>query len=800
MSRQSSRAVRGGLVLLGAAALAPAYAQDAPREATSALEEIIVTAQKREESLQSVPIAVTALDAAQIEKTYSRDIQDIETLVPNLIVDPILGNGTASISIRGMQLNDVEKSFDPAVAVYLDGIYLANTTGALLQMYDAEAVEVLRGPQGTLFGRNTIGGLLNIRRAKPTGEMGGKLALNVGRFNQIDARGVINFPSALDGRWSSKVSVVSQQGGGYFQNVSRNTDEGNTDFLGLSFTTLYQANDNLDFLLTLDYFDDNTPTRPVTALTAPGEVFCPVAGSPGCGQPKSNADYHRNPTTTLDQQAYVKTKAATLNTNWQLSDSQRIVSVTGWRDVDDGAVQEFDGTAGDVFSTERPTTSSQFSEELRLESDWNDRVRSTLGVYYFDSTYELNQKTFSPAFFGPPMALGGIAYSARNFTQDVTAYAAFGQVDWDLTDALTLSLGGRYSNEKKTGAGTEFLALNSAMAPLVTTVVPIISYGNQPSRPAYAGSYVDPVTGATVRQDGEATFSKFTPRVNLTYKINESKMVYATYSEGFRSGGFNGRASDPFTLGPYDPELVKSFEIGAKTQWLDNRVRLNIAAFTTDYTDKQEDVVFPDPVAVTVTVVQNASAATLKGGELEFLAVPTPGLTLGVNLGFLDASFDDWTVQGFPLPMGDLPNTAANLVDKSGFELRRAPKYTAGFNAQYEQPLPNERFLVYSLNYSYKDDYYIIANTVSANPTEPGKVDAYGLLDASISYETPSWRVSLWGKNLTQENYFVHVLDVGTLYASTPGPSTAAIPLPGLWTFGTMSAPRTYGVEFQFKF
>ena len=774
MSRQSSRAVRGGLVLLGAAALAPAYAQDAPREATSALEEIIVTAQKREESLQSVPIAVTALDAAQIEKTYSRDIQDIENLVPNLIVDPILGNGTASISIRGMQLNDVEKSFDPAVAVYLDGIYLANTTGALLQMYDAEAVEVLRGPQGTLFGRNTIGGLLNIRRAKPTGEMGGKLALNVGRFNQIDARGVINFPSALDGRWSSKVSVVSQQGGGYFQNVSRNTDEGNTDFLGLTFTTLYQANDNLDFLLTLDYFDDNTPTRPVTALTGPGELFCAIGG---CGQPKSNADYHRNPTTTLDQQAFVKTKAATLNATWQLSDTQRIVSVTGYRDVKDDAIQEFDGIAPVFFSTERPQTSKQFSEEMRLESDWNDSVRSTFGLYYFDGTYDLNQSTF---FFG---GLVGRPY----FKQDTQSLAAFGQVDWSINDAFTLSIGGRYNDEEKEACAINQNPANDAGPALLSTGSCGIA-SRSADNPM--NTYVDPVTGATVTQTGKKSWSKFTPRVNLAWKFDESKLAYITYSEGFRSGGFNGRAADAATLGPYDPEKVESFELGLKSQWLDNRLRLNLTAFTTDYTDKQEDVVFPDPNLVTVTLVQNAASATLRGAEIEMLAIPTEGLSVGLNIGILDASFDEWRVPSV-VPM-------QGLVDKSNFELRRAPDLTASLNLQYEQPLANNSFLVWGLNYSYKDDYYITANTVSANPDNPGLVEAYGLLDASVSYERNDWSVSLWGKNLTDEAYFLHVLDVGTNYSA--GVGGTPVPVPGLWTFGTISAPRTYGVEFRFKF
>jgi iron complex outermembrane recepter protein len=781
----SARLARAGLVLLGAGTMLPAVAQESGREAASALEEIIVTAQRREESAQDVPISLTALDAGQIEKSYARDIQDVENLVPNLIIDPTLGNGTASISIRGFQLNDVEKSFDPAVAVYLDGVYLANTTGALLQMYDAEAVEVLRGPQGTLFGRNTIGGLLNIRRAAPTGEFGGKVALNFGRFNQLDARAVLNFDALADGKFAHKLSVVRQDGGGYFNNVTRGEREGDTAFTGVTWSALFKPSENFDALLTLDLFDDESPTRPVTSLTQPGELFCQPPALPiGCGRAKTDAEYHRSPTTSLDQQAYVETKAATLNMTWQLSDSQRIVSVTGWREVEDDALQEFDGVAAPVFWTQRPQTSTQFSQELRLESDWMDgRVKSVAGLYYFENEYELNQRTFSPAFFGDPTAAMGIAFSARNFSQNVEAQAVFAQVDWNVTDSLILSLGGRYNQEDKSARGTEFLQINGV------GLVPQISYGDEPNRPAYVATFVDPVTGQTRRANGVADFSKFTPRVNLTWKWDAGKLAYATYSKGFRSGGFNGRASGPSTLGPYQPEEVETIEIGAKTQWLDNRLRFNAAIFDTDYQDKQEDVVFPDPIAVTVTLVQNASSASIRGAEFELLGIPTDGLTLGLNVGLLDAKYDNWRV----------PGIAGGIVDKSGFELRRAPEFTASFNAQYEQALGNGNFLVYGLNYSYKDDYYVIANTVQRTAAQDsGLVEAFGMLDASISYETESWSVSLWGKNLTEEDYFLHVLDVGTNYAA--GPGNSPVPVAGLWTFGTINPPRTYGVEFRFKF
>jgi iron complex outermembrane receptor protein len=770
-------------IAYGAAALAAVPEAKPAAEATS-LEEIIVQAQKRSESAQNVPIALTALDAAAIERSHSRDIQGVAQLAPNLIVDPILGNGTAAISIRGMQLNDVEKSFDPAVAVYLDGIYLANTTGALLQMFDAAEVEVLRGPQGTLFGRNTIGGLLNIRRAQPTGELGGKISLGYGRFDQFDGHFVLNFPSLWDGKIKTKITASRQSGGGYWTNVSKTLygkQEGDTSFTGLSLFTVFTPLDKLEFSLIVDLFDDHTPTRPVTSITGPLEVLGAFLG----GAPAGDDNYHGTTHTSLLQNAFLRTKAETLNTKWQATDTQRIVSVTGYRETEENAIEEFDGQTTTIpgvgelsfFNTQRPQKSHQFSEELRLESDWTSKLRSTIGLYYFDGAYWLRQLTF----------FGGGPFGAPYYKQLTKSEAAFGQVDWEFIDNLTLSLGGRYNHEKKDACAINY---NAASPNVVLNSFGTCNAGN------YLASYVDPVTGQTINQSGEQTWSKFTPRVNLTYRIDPAKIAYVTYSEGFRSGGFNGRSADPKTLGPYAPEKVKSVEIGTKTQWFDNRLRVNVSAFHTKYDNKQEDVVFPDPNLVTVTLVQNAASATLNGAEFEITAIPVQGFTAGLNVGVLDAKYDTWTV----------PGLSGGIVDKSGFKLRRAPKFTAALNLLYEQNLAGGDTVSYGANYSFKDDYYVNANTIGVydvTPTagfngNPGHVKSYGDLDLSVSYDAHSWKVTAWGKNMTNERHFMHVLDVGTNYNA--GPNNTPVPVAGLWTFGTLSPPRTYGAEVQFKF
>ena len=217
----------------------------AQREISTGIEEIVVTAQKREENLQDVPASVSAMDAAALEKAFARDLMDVAGISPNLIIDPVLGNGTAAISIRGMQMSDVEKSFDPAVAVYQDGIYLATSTGALLNVWDAERVEVLRGPQGTMFGRNTIGGLVHVIRAKPTGELGGKINFNISEDDQEDIKALINLPAMLNGTLATKISAMSISGGGYFNNPTRGTSEGDADVEAYSLSALWNPTENL---------------------------------------------------------------------------------------------------------------------------------------------------------------------------------------------------------------------------------------------------------------------------------------------------------------------------------------------------------------------------------------------------------------------------------------------------------------------------------------------------------------------------------------------------------------------------
>jgi iron complex outermembrane receptor protein len=274
---------------------------------------------------------MSAMDANAIEKSFSRTIDEITGMSPNLVINPILGNGTVGVSIRGMQHAEVEKSFDPAVAIYQDGIYLSSTTGALLNVWDAERVEVLRGPQGTLFGRNTIGGLVHVIRSKPTGEIGGKIVATIAEDSQEDFKALLNLPEI--GGVSLKLSAASSKGGAYIKNASRGTTDGENDLFMFTIDALWQPTDNFDLRVIYDNIDDDTPTRPVTALTPSGEAFGAFCGDNCAVGKESKALYTTY--TTQEQFAELHTDAWTIHANWQFHENHKLAFVFGDRDTDE---------------------------------------------------------------------------------------------------------------------------------------------------------------------------------------------------------------------------------------------------------------------------------------------------------------------------------------------------------------------------------------------------------------------------------------------------------------------------------
>ncbi|MEM7570473.1 MAG: TonB-dependent receptor, partial [Pseudomonadota bacterium] len=463
------------------------------------------------------------------------------------------------------------------------------------------------------------------------------------------------------------------------------------------------------------------------------------------------------------------------------------------RDTDENAVQDFDGTAVRAFDTIRPQQIDQFSAELRWHGDY-DNVQVVGGLYYFTSDYNINQQTF---VFGGEVA-------GTDYQQAADSYAVFAQVDWEVVDRLTLTLGGRYLYDKKeacggAGFGTPDNRNFDGFGG--------VSYGVCNDFRVANGNFSNDILDAegmvAAQADGSESWDRFTPRIALTYQLDNG-IIFASYSQGFRSGGFNGRGTNPSTLGPYDPELVKNYEAGFKSDWFDRRLIFNFTGFYTDYEDKQEDVVFPDPAGATVTVVQNAASATIWGLEAEFRALPMEGLSIGLNIGYLNSEYDEWLdqgpiiefVEGVPTPVEP---AQLGVIDRSDSLLRRAPEWTITADVNYEYQIDADRSLIFAADYSFKDDYSIVANTVTINDPNPGLIDAFGLLNASLSYQTERYKLSVFGRNLTNAAYFQHVLDAATTFGRTAD-SAAPVPTGGFFTFGTLNPPRTWGIQGEVRF
>ena len=729
-----------------------ASAKTAAAPQATGLEDIIVSARRREESIQSTPVAVTAISPTELANAAAPDIRDLVGRTPNLVIDPVnAGPSAAAISIRGISFEDIEKSFDPAVGVLIDGVYIGTNTGQLLDFFDFESVEVLRGPQGTLFGRNTTAGVINITRTRPTGELGVKARATIGDYGRRDFRTVVNAPKIAD-MLSLKGFWLHAQGDDYYDNQTLGKDYGGRRYDNFGATALLEVGD-FDLTATYEHVNERTEIdqaatsqtgKDLICLRIPlgGGAFLRPTGIPDVQCDRNTGDDLYTTFTNVPGIARNKGDNVTVNANYDFGDFV-LSSVTGWRTSNESVRQDFDSTSISFFDTLRVQSYRQFTQELRLAGNVTDTVDFVVGGFYFNSRYTLDQTTFFGAFFG-----GGRPFQGGNIVDHTSkSTALFADVQWKLTDALRLSVGGRYTWDKKR----------------MTNDISKID---------------NPSVVATPR----AEWSKFTPRASIDYSFGESRnnLVYASFSQGYRAGGLNGRAQTLSSANtPYDPETVNSYELGFKTQVWDDRITFNVAAFLTKFNNKQEEVVRPVPAPVNQeTVVQNAAKATIKGIEAEFRALVAEGFTVNGSLGILDAKYDSFStlVAGVP-------------TDISTRSLRRTPDLSFSFGGDYTIPVgPGE--IALAASYRHVSSFQ---TTIVGAPGNPGINDPRGLagarnlVDASAGYTfdlgSAKLRAAIFGRNLTDDRGL-----------------SSSLPVAGLFTFSAARPPRTWGVEFGVEF
>lgn len=738
---------------------------DTARNSADVIPEITVTARKRDESLQDVPIAVTALNDALIEEQQLQTLDDLRGNVPNIVIEPVSGQAlVGAVYIRGIGSQELEQSVDPAVGVVIDGVYLANAIGMLPYTFDFDQVEILRGPQGTLFGKNTTGGVINIRRKAPSFELSGAFEGTIGSFDRRDIKFAVG--GGLSETIAARIAVARLDDAGSKFDIFKNRPSGSRNFFNVTPSILFKPNDRLSALLRYEYQrvrSNGSGNQNLSGLgnsvnQAP-ELACSVFRF--CGPFGTGDDIDRVSHNSDEALAY-DLHAVTAQVDLDVGVGT-VTNIFGYRTHDIFTSSDVDNTPAFVFLSIRDQTFRQFSNELRFASKFSDRIDFVVGGHFFNDAYSNFQRTLSGLPIFGPVPPGTEALLRQN--QSRTSYAAFGEANYKVADTVTLTVGGRYTTERKRFTGRSFLSI--------------------------------PVAGerAISQATGEKTWNDFSPKVGVAWKPSTSALVYYSFSQGFRSGGFNGRNATPDSIGPYNPERVRQHELGFKTDLFDRSLRLNLAMFSISYTDKQEDAIQADPVLASVTVTTNAARASIRGfeGELSFKPRWLSGFSANANIGFTDARYRAFCAD---LDGGNITNTGltrcgstvalsngGTLVptDNSALKLRRAPKWQWGINARQTFDAGVIRPTIWGA-LRYTSSYFTdLRNDPRSLYQSEHLVDAG--VDLATKLGKTNLNISGFVRNLTNRQQVTGVAVV-----------------PGVLAFGTPTTGRTWGLEIGARF
>lgn len=738
---------RASLILTGIGVVSM-YPLAASGQGANKLEEVVVTAQHREENLQDVPISVSALSSEDLNAAQIFGATEIAYKVPGMAYAEF-APGQAIISMRGISSADDGAGMDNSVVLFLDGVYIGRNASINFEMFDLERIEVLRGPQGTLFGRNAIGGAINVTTAKPNNDaLTAKAEVGVGNLGQLRYQGYVSGP--LGDNFAAKLTFNHREHDGWVDNIVLNKeqqDEDNDSLRGqLSFSS-----DNSYWLLSADYMEDdredmgrvpifpgadpNTVDLWRAAGGREGKVTAPVDGSSyreaGGISLQGDIDFDSGTFTTI-------TAMRSAETDWGMAS----IGV-GWR----GGVEILDDIQEEIDT---------FSQEFRWTSSLDGNINYVGGLYFLR---EETDRTEAFRLLAPAGANGSYIDVGNEISRqenETTSYAAYLQGDWDFAENWTLTLGGRYTYDEKE---TESTSVNcGALQP---------GFENYPGCQNVGGSLN--IIAQTFRIKADDDWSDFSPKVSLQWRQTDDIMWFATIAKGFKSGGFGGAPGTPEqALVPVDEEIAWNYEIGMKGDFVDNTLRFNVTGFYTDYQDLQ--IVRFGPTQANPDfgsfITDNIGEAEIMGVEMEFTWLATDNFTLSGNYSFLDTEVDDLVLQ-----------VAGGGLDVSGSDLRQAPENKASLTANYDWPLNGGAYLNFRADYTYIDEQindYANQNTI---------IDELELWDARVAWTSAEgrWQASLWGKNLGDERVISHSYVIG----------------PGV--IGVWNAPRTYGVTLSWS-
>ena len=689
---------------LGCAACTLCFAAFAAEPATT-IEEIIVTAQKTAQDVQTVPIAVTAFTEEQLRVNRMEAMVDVAQRTPGFVATEV-NPAEPNLVIRGIGSEGIDSNAagDASVVTFIDGVYIGRGGGANLDLLDLERVEVLRGPQGTLFGKNVVGGLVHLVTRKPSEDDFVDVSATFGNEDRVEFRS--RFNKALSENVFLAGAIGSRRHDGYSRNQTTGRDVDDEDILAARASLRYLPSESLELLLTADVTRQDQAGKPRDNDCDPafqGGVHC-VGVNPDPRTMNAVIDGH------LDRDV----EGISAEVNWT-APFGTVTSITAYRqaefDFEDPFFSNPVNPPAQIESINRNLEdSSQFSQELRLAfSALDERLDAIAGVYFLyeeiDRDERLDQRFPAPAQTG-----------RASFPQDVESdsTAVFGEIGFDITSTLRAIAGARWTWESKDVRVQGILLEGPGLPPPLAVPFDV---------------------------DASESWDAFTPRFVLQWTLFDDAMLYASAARGFKSGGFQGTAGTAESaVTAYDPEYAWAYEVGAKTRWLEDTLQVNIAAFRIDHEDLQVSQLVP----LCCVVIGNAAEAQIDGWEVEVVAKPLPGLDVNASYAALDAEFDKFE--------------AGVTADNSGNTLPRAPKRKFNLGLQYTWPVANLGEAFVRVDWTDQSKIYFEA---SNTPLEVQ--GGYDLLDARAALRSPdgTWEVALWGKNLGDDLVKTHVVAFG---------------------------------------
>ncbi len=723
-----------GVALTGACLLSICSTGIAAQQPTRAIEEIVVTAQKREQNLQEVPVAITAFDETTIERVGGTSLADMEAFAPSLNFGRGSRRTRGEINIRGVGSFSRNPGFDARASVYVDGVFVGRSGVFDQDLQGVTGVEILRGPQGTLFGKNTISGAININTAKPSDEFEARVGVDVGNYSRRKVQARVN--GALSENVFGSVALTKMDQDGFIDNNFLDTDLNGIDRISGRAKLRVLASDALELNFSADFLEEDD-------RGGNGEG---IRADSGVGLAFGQASFSTAPgAREVDHDAQEREErefwGVSMTADYDFGNDFTFTSITAYREMEWYNLNEEDYTRAFIGTSAFDEDSDQFTQEFRITSPQDGPFDYVAGIYYITQSISTGRDgTFTGLFFGRPSAQAEVIPTIVDV--DASGWAAYVHANYRFNDNFELTAGLRYTDEEK---DIDFFLPNP------TGFANVLDMTGQPP---FKDTY-----------DADA----FTPKLGLNWYVNEDVLIYASYSEGFKSGGHNVDFIQTLEELPYDEETAQSFEVGLKSTFAEGRVRLNLAYFDTTFEDFQVQQFQQLSPTVSRIAISNAAEANTSGVEMELTVIPVDGLTLMANAAWIDAEFDKF-------------QNCNSGVDCTGNDLPYAPELKYYLSAEYEFPVSQRGDQMYiRWDYSDTDDYF----THPENTPVLREVEGYDIHNARIGFISADgkWDIALWGKNLSDSDHL----------------RFAELNFFGVQR-GHYEPPRTYGISASYTF